>query len=50
MDMWAPYVENMYDLVSYIHQVLPKSVYFKQHNWAYKLMFRKILKETNRVH
>jgi hypothetical protein len=30
LSLWGQYIENLYDIVSIIHQVLPKHVYFAQ--------------------
>lgn len=44
MSIWGQYVQNKYDVVSYVHWVLPKNIYFIPNESQFKNMFKSLIK------
>jgi hypothetical protein len=40
MSIWGAYVENMYDLIAYIHRVVPQELFLKNNAQLFKNMLK----------
>jgi hypothetical protein len=50
MSVWGAYVENLYDLVSIIHRVVPQNKFFIPNEQLFKQMFCNLCQYKTRQH